>query len=284
MTLAGRPPRVTRAVLLAHPAGHSLSPAMHDAAFAALGLDGRFEAWDVPPGGLADALERLRGSALLLGANVSLPHKERVLGALDEVSPVARRLGAVNTIVRRGCRLAGDNTDLLGLRKALAELERPPGAGRAVVLGAGGAARAAVAALLDAGCSVQLHNRDPGRAAALVEAWRGAGPVEVVDGSGLREAVERADWLVNTTTVGMLGGPPGSPLPDGLLPSAGAVVDLVYRPRPTQLLAAARAAGLPTQDGVAMLVHQGAASFLAWTGQQAPVEVMRAAVERSLAS
>ena len=283
MTLPLRSERVTRAVLLAHPAGHSLSPAMHDAAFEALELDGRFEAWDVPPEGLAAALERLRTSTVLLGANVSLPHKEAVAGFLGEITPIARRLGAVNTIVRHGRMLKGDNTDLHGFSAALAELGRPPGPGRAVVLGAGGAARAVVAALLSAGCAVQVHNRDRARAAALVEAYRGEGSVELIDGRRLQQAVERADWLVNTTTVGMHGGPPGSPLPAGLLPSTGAVVDLVYRPRPTPLLAAAQAAGLPTQDGVAMLVHQGAASFQAWTGHQAPIAVMRAAVERSLA-
>ena len=278
------PERVTRAVLLAHPAGHSLSPVMHDAAFEALGLDGRYEAWDVPPEALRDVLAELRDSSHLLGANVSVPHKLAALALLDEVTPTARRLGAVNTVVRRGRRLLGDNTDASGLAAALNELERPPGKGRAVVLGAGGAARAALAVLLAAGCSVLVHNRSPQRAAALVDAWRDAGAVDVVDTAGLAVAVEAADWLVNTTTVGMHGGPGGCPLPNGVLPASGTVVDLVYRPRPTPLLAAARAAGLATQDGVAMLVHQGAESFTLWTGHRPPLAVMRAAVERALTS
>ncbi len=282
MKPAFAPARVTRAVLLAHPAGHSLSPAMHDAAFEALGLDGRYEAWDVPPERLRDVIAELRDSSQLLGANVSVPHKLAVLALLDEVTPTARRLGAVNTIVRRGRRLLGDNTDASGLAAAMAELERPPGKGRAVVLGAGGAARAALAVLLGAGCSVLVHNRSPQRAAALVDAWRDAADVGVVDAAGLAVAVEAADWLVNTTTVGMHGGPGGSPLPHGVLPASGTVVDLVYRPRPTPLLAAARAAGLATQDGVAMLVHQGAESFTAWTGHRPPLAAMRAAVERAL--
>lgn len=278
------PPRVTRAVLLAHPAGHSLSPAMHDAAFEALGLDGRYEAWDVPPAALPAVLAELRVSSQLLGANVSVPHKLAVLALLDEVTPTARRLGAVNTVVRRGRWLLGDNTDASGLAAALAELERPPGKGRAVVLGAGGAARAALAVLLAAGCSVLVHNRSPQRAEDLANSWRDAGEVGVVDAAGLAAAVEGADWLLNTTTVGMHGGPCGSPLPDGVLPASGAVVDLVYRPRPTPLLAAARAAGLVTQDGVSMLVHQGAEAFTAWSGHRPPLAVMRAAVERALTS
>ncbi len=284
MTLPFSAERVSRAVLLAHPAGHSLSPAMHDAAFEALGLDGRYEAWDVPSAGLAGALDGIRSSSVLLGANVSVPHKEAVVALLDELTPAARRLGAVNTIVRRGRTLLGDNTDAYGFAAAMAELERPPGPGRALVLGAGGAARAAVAALLAVGSSVLVYNRDPARAAALVADWQCEGELGVVDAVGLRDAALRADWLVNATTVGMQGGPPGSPLPAGMLPAAGAVMDLVYRPRPTPLLAAARAAGLPIQDGVAMLVHQGAAAFLAWTGHQPPLEVMRAAVEGALAA
>jgi shikimate dehydrogenase len=111
---------------------------------------------------------------------------------------------------------------------------------------------------------------------------RRLGPVEAIGADTVATAIAEADWLVNTTSVGMRGGPPGSPAPDGVLPASGAVIDLVYRPRPTPLLAAAAAAGLETQDGVAMLVHQGAASFTAWTGRQAPLAAMFEAVERSL--
>ena len=273
---------VTRAVLLAHPAAHSLSPVMHDAAFAALGLDGRYEAWDVPPANLPAVLERLRASSTLFGANVSVPHKLAVLPLLDEVSAEAHRLGAVNTIVRHDRRLLGHNTDAGGLAAALRELERPLGPGQVVVLGAGGAARATVAVFLGAGCAVLLHNRSTERGAALVHAWRGAGDVTVVDAERLPGAVARADWLVNATSVGMAGGPAGSPLPAGVLPERGAVVDLVYGPTPTPLVVAARAAGLAVQDGRAMLVHQGAAAFTAWTGHQAPLAVMREALERAL--
>jgi len=272
----------TLAVLLAHPAGHSLSPAMHDAAFAAAGIDGRYEAWDVPPDALPAALERLRESRTLLGANVTVPHKEAVVPHLDALTSEAEGLGAVNTIVRRDDRLLGHNTDAIGLAAALAGLARPPGPGRAVVLGAGGAARAAVAVLLRAGCSVRVHNRTHARAEALATDMRRLGAVAAIGSEALPAAIAEADWLVNTTSVGMRGGPAGSPAPDGVLPTSGTVVDLVYRPRPTPLLAAAAAAGLETQDGVAMLVHQGAASFTAWTGRQAPLAAMIGALERSL--
>lgn len=255
---------------------------MHDAAFEALGLDGRYEAWDVPPAALPAALERLRASSTLFGANVSVPHKLAVLPLVDEVSAEADRLGAVNTIVRRDRRLLGHNTDAVGLAAALRELERPLARGRAVVLGAGGAARAAVAVFVDAGCAVQVYNRSAERAVGLVRAWRSAGDVAAVDAERLAAAVARADWVVNATSVGMPGGAAGSPLPPGVLPERGAVVDLVYAPTPTPLVVAARTAGLATQDGRAMLVHQGAAAFTAWTGHQAPLAVMREALERAL--
>lgn len=275
--------RRTRAVLLAHPAGHSLSPVMHDAAFAALGLDGRYQAWDVPPQALAAAVGRIRADDDLLGANVTVPHKEAVVAHLDDLTAEARRLGAVNTIVRRDARLLGHNTDAIGLAAALASLPRPPGPGRALVLGAGGAARAALAVLVDAGASVDIANRSRERAERLVREWRDHGVVRVVEAAALETAVREADWLINTTSVGMQGGPPGSPLPDGVLPRSGAVIDLVYRPRPTPLLRAAAAGGLVTHDGLEMLVRQGAAAFAAWTGREAPLAAMRAAVEAALA-
>ncbi len=272
----------TLAVLLAHPAGHSLSPRMHDVAFRALGMRGRYEAWDVPPQDLPEALERVRAQAGLLGANVSVPHKLAVVELLDGLADDARTIGAVNTVVRREGGLFGHNTDVSGLAAALGELARPPEPGRAVVLGAGGAARAAVAVLLRFGCSVLVHNRGARRAEVLVEAASGAGDVRAVSAGELDSAVAEADWLVNTTPIGMQGGPAGSPLPAGVLPERGTVVDLIYRPRLTPLLAAAQAAGLPTQDGLAMLLHQGAAAFALWTGRDAPVAVMREALESAL--
>jgi len=269
-----------RVALFAHPAGHSVSPAMQRAAFAACGLDATYDALDVPPEGVAAAVAALRRDPWW-GANVTVPHKTSVVPWLDELSPAARRLGAVNTIVRRGDRLLGDNTDLPGFTRALADLRPEIGGARVVVLGAGGAARAVVAALADAGARIALHNRGPERARALVEALA-LGGVAVLPSEALADAVRGCDLLVQTTTVGMAGGPTGSPLPAGLLPERGAVVDLVYRPALTPLLAAALTAGLPVQNGLPMLVYQGALSFEAWTGVAAPVDAMGRAAEAAL--
>jgi shikimate dehydrogenase len=281
-TTAAAGARVVRAVLLAHPAGHSLSPVMHDAAFAASGILGRYQAWDVPPAALAGAVARLRDDERLWGANVTVPHKEAVAALVDECTPLALRLGAVNTLLKRGGRLVGDNTDVEGFARAMAELELDLRAARAVVLGAGGAARAVVAALQDAGAHVAVANRTRERAVRLAAALASGGRVEVLHAGAVAEAVRGAALLVNTTSVGMQGGPTGSPLPEGVLPREGAVVDLVYRPRRTPLVERAAAAGLIVQDGIAMLVHQGARAFERWTGHPAPVTVMRAAVEREL--
>ncbi len=278
----GRLIRVERArlALLAHPVGHSVSPAMQQAALDALGLDARYEALDVAPGALAGAVAALR-SAPWWGANVSVPYKEAVVPLLDELRPTARRLGAVNTIVREGDRLVGDNTDLAGFARALDALGHFGAGTRAVVLGAGGAARAVVAALRDRGATVAVANRSMVRAEALV-ADLGAGGATVLAPDDLAAAVCTADLLVQTTTVGMSGGPPGSPLPSGLLPRAGTVVDLVYRPARTPLLRAAAGAGLIVQNGLPMLVWQGAAAFEAWTGLAAPADAMGRAAEAAL--
>jgi shikimate dehydrogenase len=270
-----------RAVLFGHPVGHSLSPVMHDAAFAALGLPGRYLALDVAPAELAAAVARLRDDPTLLGANVTVPHKGAVIEHLDRLSPLAERLGAVNTIRRDGGALVGDNTDAPGFARAIATLGRPLRGELAVVLGAGGAAAAVVAALVAAGALVLVHNRGAERARALAARWSDDGVRPLADAE-LGAATAAAAWLVNTTTVGMQGGPAGSPLPAEALPLRGAVVDLVYRPRSTPLLAAAQARGLLTQDGLPMLVHQGALAFELWTGREAPLTAMQAAVEARL--
>lgn len=269
-----------RLALLAHPAGHSVSPAMQQAALDALGLRATYEALDVPPDALAAAVAALR-SEPWWGANVSVPHKEAVVPLLDALRPTARRLGAVNTIVREGDRLVGENTDLAGFARALDALGAFGDGATAVVLGAGGAARAVVAALRDRGVRVAVANRSLARAEALV-AELGAGGARVLAAGEVEAAVRGADLLVQTTTVGMAGGPPGSPLPDGVLPRAGAVVDLVYRPARTPLLRAAAAAGLAVQNGLPMLVWQGAAAFEAWTGRTAPADAMGRAAEAAL--
>lgn len=281
-----------RAVLLAHPAGHSLSPAMHDAAFAALGIDARYEAWDVPPDALAAAVERLRDPAIL-GANVTVPHKRAVLALLDGLDAEAAAIGAVNVVRREAGRLLGGNSDGEGFLRSLREAGLDPAGQRAVLLGAGGAARAVAWALLHAGAAeLRIVNRSHAGALALADA------LAAEDGGASVRAVrdpldgaERTDLWVNATSVGMRRGgvdPDASPLDPAAfarrVPDAApaAAVDLVYRPRRTRFLRDAEAAGLVTVDGSGMLLHQGAAAFEAWTGRPAPLTAMRAALDAAL--
>lgn len=279
-----------RVVLLAHPAAHSLSPRMHDAAFAAAGVPARYAALDVPPAELATAVARLR-AAPYLGANVSVPHKEAVARLVDELTGAARAVGAVNTVVRHGARLVGHNTDAPGFLRGLAELGFDPAGAGCLVLGAGGAARAVVWALLGAGARVVVVNRDAARAERLVADLEAAGAPagRATAAPTAAPHLPAARLLVNTTSVGMAGGPD----PDGLplltpaqlaaLPAGAGVVDLVYRPALTPLLRAAAARGHATQNGLPMLLWQGALAFEAWTGRPAPAAVMREALERGLA-
>lgn len=261
------PSRPLRAYLYADPAAHSRSPAMHRAAFAQAGLTGTYEAVRVPAPELPAALARLRESGVL-GANLSLPHKEAALPLLDDLTPAAQAVGAVNTVVNRDGRLLGENTDAPGLLAALEEAGAPD-AGLAVVLGAGGAARAAVWGLRSQGREVRVVNRTPARAEALVR-----------DLGGTAQAVQEVPWpgvtlLVNASSAG-LDAPDETPLPDfdfSRLPPGALVYDMVYRPPETRLLREARAAGVRAENGLGMLAHQARLAFLAWTGADVPASV-----------
>ena len=274
-----------QALLFAHPAGHSLSPEMHNAAFEALGIDAVYRAVDVPPLELADRIATLRDPNIL-GANVTIPHKEAALPLMGRLTEASRAIGAVNTIVARGDELVGDNTDAGGFLRALAEAGVEPRDARALVVGAGGAARAVAYALATAGAErIYVTNRTPSRAARLAAELASFGDVRVV-GDGEVEIVGRScRLLVNATSVGMAG--TGTehdlPLPADALPADGAVIDIVYRPAQTPLLRLAAQRGLIAQNGVAMLVHQGAAAFEQWTGRAAPIDAMRTALEAALA-
>ena len=261
----------TRACLFAHPAKHSLSPAMHNAALEFLGIAARYEARDVPPEALAAQFAGLRNSGLW-GVNLSIPHKEAALELVDTVSVEARAMGAINTVVNRDGALHGLNTDAPGFMAALLEAGCNPSGLAVMVLGAGGAARGVCWALKQAGANVNLWNRSEARARQLCDEF---GLNFVID-ADLEQDVRASSLLVNTTSVG-LDHPLESPLPDGVLPSAGWVCDIVYRPLETKLLKDARAADLTGIDGLGMLVHQGALALKAWTGRDAPVEIMRKA-------
>ena len=251
--------------VLGWPVAHSRSPAIHAAAFAALGLEGwHYQRLPVPPELFEETVRALPGAGFA-GANVTVPHKESALALADTATPAARAIGAANTLsFKASGAIAADNTDAPGLIAALPFAV----AGRsALVLGAGGSARAAVYALLDAGArEVAVLNRTPERARALVDTL----------GGRLATQPEGADLLVNCTSVG-LDDPDALPLDADALDSVGAVVDLVYREGGTALVRAARDRGLPTVDGLEVLVQQGARSFEIWTGRAAPVDAMRGA-------
>jgi shikimate dehydrogenase len=253
--------------VLGWPVRHSRSPAMHAAALAALGLDGwHYQQLPVPPELLAETVRALPRLGFV-GVNVTLPHKEAALALATEATDAAREIGAANTLsLGPDGAIAADNTDAPGLLAALGE----PVAGRtALVLGAGGSARGAAWALRAAGAAdVAILNRTRERAEVLAADL--AGGVRVAD------AAEPADLLVNCTTVG-LHDADAAPIDLAALDRYGTVVDLVYRPGGTALSREARRRGLPSVDGLEILVHQGALSLEIWTGRTPPLDVMRAA-------
>jgi shikimate dehydrogenase len=256
--------------IVLHPAGHTRSPAMHNAAFRALGLDAVYLAFDVIPAALAAAVAGARSLGLRQLA-VSLPHKQAVMAHLDEVDETARRIGAVNTVTRRDARLAGTNTDWIGAVRAL-ERERVLDGARAVVLGAGGSARAVVFGLLRRGARVTVLNRTPQRAEALAEQL-GA------EGAGALEDLARTphDVLVNTTSVGLRSD--ATPVEAAALQPGSVVMDAVYDPVRTRLLRDAEARGARTVPGKWMLVYQAAEQLALWSGREAPLEVMAEAFD-----
>ncbi len=274
-----------RVGLIGWPVEHSVSPAMHNAAFQALGLDWHYALLPTPPGEVASTLAHLKAQGYR-GANVTVPHKEAVMACLDEVEGLAQTIGAVNTVVvQKGC-LLGYNTDAPGFLAALQAAGFEPRGSRALVIGAGGAARAVVHALLQAGGSIVLYNRTLQRARQLAHhAQEIGGPVAWVASLETLEP-ELADFnlLVNATSVGMWPQSNASPWPEALsLPPHWTVFDLVYNPAETRLLAQARAVGATPIAGLEMLVQQGALAFELWTGQFPPLDVMRAAARDSLA-
>ncbi|MBI5343951.1 MAG: shikimate dehydrogenase, partial [Deltaproteobacteria bacterium] len=267
------------------PVGHTLSPSMHNAAFEALGLDWVYVPFHVrakPASSLKEAVFAVR-SLDMAGVNVTIPHKEKVIRYLDDVDEAARHIGAVNTIVNRDGRLVGHNTDgagyLLSLREETGFIVKGK---NIVVIGAGGAARAVLYSILAAGpSSVVIANRTIKRADTLAAEFRERFKAVDMKTVELRKGiVERrssgADLLVNTTSLGMTGFDALDIGVDALSPEA-VVSDAVYRPLETGLLRRAREQGLKIHCGLGMLVRQGALSFELWTGEKAPLDVMRKA-------
>ena len=263
--------------VIGHPIAHSLSPALHTAAFRALRLDALSGAFDVPERFLAPMLRGLTLSGVD-GLNVTVPLKERVIPLLDRVDPAARAIGAVNTIVIRGRRTIGHNTDAAGLAKALRELGWRPGRAPSLILGAGGAARAA-AWVLSArpGSRVVITNRHPARARQLVRWLRRHRPRAHAAIVPWRQASAAGMRLViQATTLGMRASDP-LPLDVRTLRRGTLVYDLVYH-RPTPLVQAARRRGCVAANGLSMLLYQGAESLRLWLGRTPPLGAMRRAL------
>ncbi|HUW64600.1 MAG TPA: shikimate dehydrogenase [Spirochaetia bacterium] len=275
--------------LFGYPVGHTLSPAMHNAAFACLGLDWVYLPFAVPPANLAEGIAGVR-ALNLAGVNLTVPHKETVLPLLDNLAPGARAIGAVNTVVNRDGVLTGHNTDADGFLRALQEEAGFHPRGRTVlILGAGGAARAvAVGCALAGAREIWVANRTLDRGAALAAHVDGLAGVRArgicwTGAPDLEPVVDRADLVVQATSQGMYPRSGESPaFPFAALRRGTYVTDVVYNPAETAFLSAARQCGAQVLGGLEMLLYQGAMAFSLWTGHPAPVGVMRAALAEGL--
>jgi len=277
---------VKRVVLIGHPVAQSLSGVLQQAAFDAAGIDARYEPLDLPLIELPDAIEQLRGDDYL-GANITVPYKERVVPMIDRLTEEAQATGAVDTITREGPRLVGHNTDVIGFRAALDGLVgRQKMPRTAIVLGAGGGARAAVYTLITEGFQrVIVFNRHLHRAEGLVRHFaRHAAHMELRampwHESVIEAELAKTKILINASAVAEPGSV--SPVPAALLPAELLVLDLLYAPAETQLLRDAQAAGAAElANGDLMLLHQTAAAFGLWTGREVEVETLRGKLEEA---
>ena len=275
--------------VITDPHKESTSPVFQQAAIDALNLGIKYERWPTPPDGLATRVTGLRAPSVL-GANITIPHKEAAMTMLDELDPLVRRVGAVNTIVNRDGRLYGHNTDVEGFLRALKDDASFDARGCDVVIaGAGGSARAVTVALIEAGAAcVTVINRSPKRAERLVAdlaSHAGNTRLEACDATAESWAkmAPRAQLLVNCTSVGMAGAAEDeTPVPAGLIRPEMLVFDLIYRPLETRLLHEAASRGARVLGGLPMLIYQGAGSFKIWTDRDAPVDVMFDAARKAL--
>jgi shikimate dehydrogenase len=273
--------------LIGDPVEHTMSPAMHNAAFAELGLDCVYLPFHVKPADLVAAVNGLR-AINATGFNVTIPHKVTVTPLLDELDPLAQKIGAVNTVVNDNGVLKGYNTDASGFLQALLESGYEPRGKSIVLLGAGGAARAIAYILAERDARMTILNRKEeldwaeGIAANIRTDLAGDVAVFELLTEHLEKAIGSADILINATSVGMSPAVDASPVPAGLLKSEMVVTDIVYNPVETRLLREARAAGAVTVAGIDMLIWQGALAFEKWTGQKAPFSLMKQVVLKGL--
>ena len=280
--------------LIGYPLGHSLSPKLHHAALRYCDLQGEYSLFPIEP----DDLQRLKGvldrlrSREITGLNVTIPHKQNVIQFLDELAETAEAIGAVNTIYLRNKKLIGDNTDVSGfladLKKFLAEspsskTEESVGVRekKALVLGAGGSARAVIYALLKDSWNVILAARRIDQAQQLLDLFSNY-QLQIADFSLMNIELSNITLIVNTTPVGMSPHPDQSPWPENIpFPQQAAIYDLVYHPYETKLVKDARAQGLSATSGRGMLIEQAALAFQLWTGKHVPREIMSSAIEAS---
>jgi shikimate dehydrogenase len=280
-----------RLAIIGDPIGHSLSPAMYNAAFPAMGIDARYEAWPTPPSELPAAIRKLRGEEMM-GMNVTVPHKAAVMPLIDAVEDTASSIGAVNCLVKDAeGRITGHNTDRYGFIRSLREAGCDPAGIDAVVLGAGGSAHAVAYALAEAGAgSLAVANRSRGRLEAFASHFEATAPHRLQltllgwRDDSVTSACRAAGLIVNCTSVGMSGtaAVDDSPLAVGDITAGSWCYDLVYRPIETVFLRQALAAGARPIAGLGMLVYQAVESVRLWTGRDGPVDIMRSAARAEL--
>lgn len=269
--------------VIGHPLSHTVSPAFQQAALDYHAIRATYSAWPTPPNRLADTVARLRGDQYA-GFNVTIPHKERLIDLVDDCDAMAMNVGAVNTVVNKGGSLTGYNTDAYGFIESLREKANFEPRGKTVLLlGAGGAARAAAYALAGAGAArLTIANRTVARAESIAQKIDGL--IQRVDVVSLDDAPVEVDLIVNSTSIGMAHGADEDRTPlaaESLAPDT-LLYDMVYTPAETPLMKRAMEAGCSTVGGLWMLVYQGAAAFELWTGKQAPVDTMYRAARRAL--
>jgi shikimate dehydrogenase len=272
---------IKRVGVIGDPVAHSLSPIFQQAGFDALGIPARYERWQTPEHELSIRIDGLRAPDCY-GANVTVPHKVAVATLVDDLSSAARRIGAVNTVINQGGYLLGDNTDIYGFQRSLLTTRPAVERDRVLIIGAGGASRAVVAAVAGIGVAgITIANRSRGRAEALLDDLGIGGAVVIpLTDWDLMGAIRDHSVIVNATSIGWNDDEQvlAATLLEAVDPD-GLIVDLTYRDTP--LLLQARARGIATLDGLPMLVYQGARSFEHWTGLDAPIDIMLAAAEQA---
>ena len=273
--------------IFGHPLSHSISPVFQQAALDELKINASYEAWDVPPSSLVGRIEELR-NPIYLGANVTIPHKESSIKLVDELDPLAEKIGSLNTIVNRKGKLFGYNTDADAFLKALKLTESfEPTDANVLIIGAGGAARAAVCSLLEFNISrLVIANRTVDRAISLGKYFSSSIEVLAIgmNDSRLTEYARKSSLIINCSAMGMKNGSAEqlSPLGSAAIQEGALVCDMVYNPAMTPLLVEAEKSGASTVGGLPMLIYQGAAAFELWTGTSPPIAVMFRAAEKAL--